>query len=187
MDALESGRDMVTLMTLHACKGLEFPVVFIIGLEDGMLPFSRGGEPGAQPDEDEEEERRLCFVGMTRAMRELTMTFCRYRMLRGAEMRTVRSRFLCSLSPDEVEAVTISKKPSTRRKAPHARGRLPDDIESWEIGTLVRHPTYGLGEITSFRRGPRRTHVRVAFRDGTDQSWVLEFADLTRVDYDEVE
>ena len=187
VDAVKSERDMVTLMTLHACKGLEFPVVFIIGLEDGILPFSRGDVPQGQSEEDEEEERRLCFVGMTRAMRELTMTCCRYRMLRGAETRTVRSRFLHALPPDEVERVMVSEKPSTHRKASHSRGRLPDDIELWEIGTLVRHPTYGLGRITSFHRGPKRTHVSVAFQDGTDQSWVLEFADLTRVQCDEVE
>jgi len=187
VDAVERGRPLVTLMTLHACKGLEYPVVFMIGLEDGMLPFVRGGEVREQTIEDEEEERRLCFVGMTRGMRELNMSRCRYRMLRGVETRTICSRFLAALPDDEVERVTISDKPSAGRTASHPGGRLPDDVDLWEVGSLVRHPTYGLGKVTWFRRGAKRTHVKVAFENGTDHTWVLEFADLTRVDYDEVE
>ncbi len=67
------------------------------------------------------------------------------------------------------------------------RGELPDDIALWEVGTLVRHPLHGLGQILSLHRGPRRTHVDVAFKDGSNRSWVLEFAKLERVDYDDVE
>ncbi|MCP4590385.1 MAG: UvrD-helicase domain-containing protein [bacterium] len=185
-DTVDSSRGVVTLMTLHACKGLEFPVVFIIGLEDGTLPFSRTGEINGRDDDEEEEERRLCFVGMTRTMHTLTMTHCRYRLLRGAETRMVKSRFLRALPEAEVEWISpVEQKPPSHRSAV-SHGRLPDDIELWEVGTLVRHPSRGLGQITTLRRGHKRTHVRVAFQDGADQSWVLEFADLTRVDYDEV-
>ena len=187
VDSVESGQAMVTLMTLHACKGLEFSVVFMMGLEDGLLPLSRGGESSAQAIEDEEEECRLCFVGMTRAMRELNMINCRRRMFRGVEMPAMHSRFIRVLPADEVERVTIAGKPSPRRKTAQPGGQLPEDIDLWEIGSLVRHPARGLGKVTFFRRGAQRTHVSVAFQDGSDESWVLEFADLTRVDYDEVE
>ncbi len=187
VDSVESGRGAVTLMTLHACKGLEFPVVFMIGLEEGTLPFSRSGEANRSSIEDEEEERRLCFVGMTRAKRELNMIHCRYRMFRGVETRTVRSDFLRALGDDDIDRVNLSGEPSPHRKGSPFRGQLPDDIELWEVGSLVRHPSRGLGRVTLLRRGLKRTHVRVSFQDGTDQAWVLEFADLTRVDYDEVE
>ncbi|MFH0979958.1 MAG: UvrD-helicase domain-containing protein [Planctomycetota bacterium] len=186
VDAVESGRELVTLMTLHACKGLEFPVVFIIGLEEGTLPFSRSGDFDARLDEDEEEERRLCFVGMTRAMRALNLTHCRYRMLRGVEMRMVRSPFLYALPRDEVESVNLCDRAAAPRQRTSSDSRLPDDVELWEVGTLVRHPQYGLGRVTWLRRGAKRTHVGVTFKNGTDHNWVLEFADLTRVDYDEV-
>lgn len=187
VDAVDSGLGAVTLMTLHACKGLEFPVVFMIGLEDGILPLSRRGESNTQSIEDEEEERRLCFVGMTRTMRELNMTNCRFRLMRGVETRMMRSRFLYAIGGEEIERVSVSSKPSARRMASSSHGRLPDDIELWEVGSLVRHPARGLGRITSFHRGAKRTHVSIAFKDGTDDAWVLEFADLTRVDYDDVE
>ena len=65
-------------------------------------------------------------------------------------------------------------------------GRLPDDVAEWEIGTLVEHPTHGLGQVMAMHRGAKRTHVDVLFRDGSRRSWVLEFADLRRVDYHDV-
>jgi hypothetical protein len=66
------------------------------------------------------------------------------------------------------------------------RTRLPADIDRWAVGSLVRHPQLGIGQITALERGARRTHVNVQFRDGLQRTWVLEFANLTRVEYDEV-
>jgi len=86
--------DAVTLMTLHASKGLEFPVVFLVGLEEGLLPHVRSGEGG---DDDIEEERRLVYVGMTRAMEELNLTYARSRMVFGARGYNMPSRFLADL------------------------------------------------------------------------------------------
>lgn len=92
-DAVDSANGSVTLMTLHAAKGLEFKAVAVIGLEEGQLPHSR-----ARESQDElEEERRLCFVGITRAMRRLHLTSARYRTLRGIPERTIPSRFLDEL------------------------------------------------------------------------------------------
>jgi len=171
----------VTLMTLHAAKGLEFGVVYIVGLEDGMLPFRRHDES----DVDEEEERRLLFVGMTRAKTRLTLSSARYRMLRGVTERTVRSGFLDELPSDEVEWIrTEAAQPSSRRN--QANGRLPDDIAEWRPGTLVRHPSFGLGQILSLSRGTKRSHAAVQFENGKRESFVLEYADLTRVDFDDI-
>ncbi len=187
VDAVRDGTGMVTLMTLHAAKGLEFDRVYIIGVEDGLLPFRRMNGAGDPADTDEEEERRLCFVGITRARKHLTLSRARYRMLRGTTQRTTRSPFLDEL-PEEGVEWPESDTPTRRRgtSPPSPRGRLPEDVEEWTVGTLVRHPEHGLGQVLSIHRGPRRTHVDVQFQSGGQRSWVLEFADLTRVDYDEV-
>jgi DNA helicase-2/ATP-dependent DNA helicase PcrA len=180
VDTVRDGVGVVTLMTLHAAKGLEFDAVYIVGLEAGLLPFQRR-EDG---DGDEEEERRLLFVGMTRARKRLTLSHARFRMQRGSSVRTVRSPFLDEMPADEIEWDRVGIALRHGQKGGTA-GRLPDDIEAWSVGTLVRHEVRGLGQIVSLERGARRTHVKVRFRDGSEQSWVLEFARLTRVDYDE--
>ncbi|RJP37882.1 MAG: ATP-dependent DNA helicase PcrA [Phycisphaerales bacterium] len=177
--------DAVTLMTLHSAKGLEFPVVYVTGLEEGVLPMRRGDEEG-ETEADIEEERRLCFVGFTRAKGQLTLTWARYRLLRGVATRRVRSRFLDEVPADLLEWEGVRPDGRPRRAEPHQEGRLPDDVEEWTIGTIVEHPTCGLGRIVSFLRGGRRTHVEVAFQDGRRRSWVLEFSDLKRVDYYDV-
>jgi len=183
VDAIHDQRAAVTLMTLHAAKGLEFPVVHMIGLENGLLPLRRNGEEG-----DEEEERRLCFVGMTRARKHLTMSRARYRMLRGITERTVRSPFLDQLPREGVEWIGVEERGSHAKEgASPTTGRgLPEDIELWAVGTLVRHPLHGLGQVVSMNRGARRTHVEVQFQQGQTRSWVLEFAQLERVEFDEV-
>ena len=161
--------------------GLEFDVVYLLGLEESLLPFRRSGESMC----DEEEERRLLFVGMTRAKQRLTLSHAQYRMMRGVTERTIRSSFLDELPNDEIEWVESSEPPGGR-VGQQNRGRLPDDIAEWTIGTLVRHPVCGLGRIMLLQRGARRTHVDVLFEDGARKTWVLEFADLTRVDFDEL-
>lgn len=185
IDGLRSEQGAVTLMTLHAAKGLEFPIVYIVGLEEGLLPMQRRDDG----DTDMEEERRLLFVGMTRAEQHLTLTHARYRTLRGMTQRTVRSPFLDELPSDAIEWIgdigaTDGQGSEAGSKASQA---LPPDIELWEVGTLVRHPAFGLGQIMSMHGGPRRTHVDVQFKDGPRRSWVLEFAPLQRVDFHEVE
>ncbi len=182
LDSLKDGCGTVTLSTLHAAKGLEFPVVYVTGLEERLLPLRRREEDNI----DIEEERRLLFVGMTRAKKRLTLSHARFRMMRGVTERTVRSFFLDELPRDEIEWIAPVARP-VRRDRSVPRGQLPDDIESWEVGTLVRHPTHGLGRIMSMHRGVRRTHVDVKFKGGPSRSWVLEFAQLERVDFDEIE
>ena len=183
IDNVREGSECVTLMTLHAAKGLEFSVVYIVGLEEGMLPFQRRDENGIE--ENREEERRLLFVGITRAKRCLTLSHVRYRMLRGSSPRMTRSPFLNELPTRHIEwtSVGLDEPLPGRRDDP---GRRPDDIEQWRVGTLVRHPAHGLGRIMSIHRGNKRTHVDVQFADGPRLSWVLEFSGLKRVDFDDV-
>lgn len=179
LDGVEDSDNRVTLMTLHAAKGLEFPLVYIIGLEENMIPFRRSEEEIV----DMEEERRLLFVGMTRAKNTLTLSHARYRMLHGREERTVRSPFLDELPQDELQWRSEVKEPG-RPKAFNAG--LPPDIKEWGVGTLVNDRIYGLGRILSIRSGGRRTLADIEFRSGPKKTFVLEFCSLERVDFDEV-
>ncbi len=185
-DTIDEHAGRVTLMTLHASKGLEFPMVFIVGLEDELLPFRRDQDDWG----DKEEERRLCFVGMTRTKEELTLTHTRWRMRRGRIQRNVRSPFIEELPAEEIEWLPEQTDGFSTAGSRHGRsapsGQLPHDIEQWQVGTLVRHPRYDLGQVIAIRRGASRTHATIKFQSGDQQTFVLEFADLTRVDFDEV-
>ena len=97
-DSLSESRPEVTLMTLHNAKGLEFPIVFVIGLEEGLFPHQRSLDEG-----DEAEERRLCYVGMTRARQSLTLTHAHSRTIFGVRGYNLPSRFLSELPADEIE------------------------------------------------------------------------------------
>jgi len=184
-DTVDPAQGAVTLMTLHAAKGLEFPVVAIVGLEEGLLPHSRSNESEAAL----EEERRLCFVGITRAMRRLMLTSARYRTMRGISERTLPSRFLSELDPrhtimsDQADPFAegwdepIDEDVPTRRA--QAVARSPRGAH-FEIGARVRHPQFGVGTVESFTGGAG-ARVRVKFRDVGVKTLVLEYARLTRV------
>ena len=153
-DNLRDEEGIVTLMTLHNAKGLEYPVVFIIGCEDGVFPHSRAIEAG-----DLEEERRLCYVGITRAKRELYLTYARTRTLYGGRDWNLRSRFIDEIPAeltdrDEEEVSGIggatrwSGGPAPRRH--RRRGR------SFALGDDVVHAQFGEGVVTGTRaRRPR--------------------------------
>ncbi|HRX85169.1 MAG TPA: UvrD-helicase domain-containing protein [Phycisphaerae bacterium] len=185
VDAVEEDTGKLTLMTLHAAKGLEFPRVYVIALEDGMLPFCR---QEYDPTYDEEEERRLCFVGMTRAKQFLTLSHADYRMVRGVAERKTRSQFLDELPRGEIERVDGGTGSADKgRRAPRNRSALPADIERWQVHGLVRHPEYDLGRIVWIRLAGAQTRVHVAFQCGHEQTFLLAYADLTRVEFDEVD
>ena len=181
VDALDDETERVTLMTLHAAKGLEFPVAYLIGLEDGLLPLKRQDDGTT----DMEEERRLLFVGITRAKQRLTLTHARYRLLRGTSERTVQSPFLDELPRDALEWHSDDSTVQNSRRRTRS-GTLPEDIELWAVGSLVRDPIHGLGQVLSIQRGSRRTQVAVQFRNGPRRNFLLEFAQLERVDFDDV-
>lgn len=183
VDSVRGGTGAITLMTLHAAKGLEFAVVYIVGLERDILPFRRTEEVYS----DEEEERRLLFVGMTRAKAQLTLSHAQYRMLRGSAERTTRSPFLDELPEGEVEWGQLGIPPARGLRASGSDSDgLPDDIEEWTIGTLVQHPEHGLGQVMSIHRTVGRTYVGVQFKDGSRRSLALEIVPLRRVDFDDI-
>jgi DNA helicase-2/ATP-dependent DNA helicase PcrA len=107
VDKIKDSGGAVTLMTLHAAKGLEFPFVAIAGMEDGLLPHSRAVGFNASPDEME-EERRLAFVGITRAMKQLLLSYARYRMIRGLTERTIASQFLKELPDETLDEIDLT-------------------------------------------------------------------------------
>ncbi|HEU5115768.1 MAG TPA: UvrD-helicase domain-containing protein [Isosphaeraceae bacterium] len=196
----ESGA--VTLMTLHAAKGLEFPVVFVVGLEQGLLPHSRASES----ESELEEERRLLFVGITRAEKELYLSHCRVREFRGQRAVAMPSLFLGEL-PEEPMTVRDYSEPSsglpawTPRRNPPAPSRRPmpgslpgfristaadlaasgvgeaglgsKDLASFQPGVTVVHPQYGIGRLVAVDgAGPNRKG-RVAFTVGGERTFVL--------------
>jgi DNA helicase-2/ATP-dependent DNA helicase PcrA len=173
-DKIDLAGGAVTLMTVHAAKGLEFPTVYIAGLEDGLLPHSRAVAAGPQ---DIEEERRLFFVGMTRAMRRLVLTRAQYRMMRGFSERTMASRFLRELPRDELAVTDFS-----------GGGDRYDDLVAdvddrlCTPGRLVRHREYGLGRVTWAETARGRPWIRVRFPAYGDKTFALQFAELEIVD-----
>jgi len=188
VDSVELSGGFVTLMTLHAAKGLEFPVVYMIGLEDGLLPHRRAvlGDDG-----DLEEERRLCFVGMTRAQKRLTLTHARYRMVRGLTERTVASRFLRELPADEVRTVSRSASPRLRPASHFGQYQAEETAEDFEddpefrIGQRVCHPEYGKGRVMALDRRGRQIYVRVYFDDHGLRAFALEHAELSLLEYED--
>jgi ATP-dependent DNA helicase UvrD/PcrA len=180
-DAMDDERAEVTLMTLHNAKGLEFPVVFMIGLEEGLFPHQRSLE-----EHNEEEERRLCYVGMTRAREQLSLTHARSRTIFGARSYNLPSRFLSELPADGVEQhrqAPAWSAPSLSASVPTFAGRRPPRVErevpALSIGDEVRHETLGEGIVTGLDRDGI---VVVRFRDDrSERRLVLGYAPLERV------
>ena len=178
-DAAAGGRG-VTLSTLHAAKGLEFPAVFVVGLEEGYLPHGQSGE-----DEDElEEERRLLYVGMTRAKNELTLTLARRRLVYGKVMPRLESRFVAEIPQDAVEERTFgTTRPAVFRSSFAVEDEsqevdLPDTGEL-KRGRRVRHPRYGYGVILAQEGSGDETRLTVYFDRAGRKKFVARYADLT--------
>jgi DNA helicase-2/ATP-dependent DNA helicase PcrA len=182
---------LVTLMTLHNAKGLEYPIVFIIGCEEGVFPHSRSLDEGSL-----EEERRLCYVGITRAMRDLTLTYARRRTLFGAESFGLRSRFLDEIptqltdSTDEAIGSGAGRlgAPAAGRGGPGiwaaaavagssiSAGRSP--LPAYRIGEDVVHAAFGEGVVTGLDRDGI-VIVRFA-ADGSERRLLAAFAPVSR-------
>jgi len=177
VDAIDERLGAVTLMTLHAAKGLEFDVVFMVGLEQGLLPHERSEIERA----DIEEERRLCFVGMTRARRRLTLTHARWRDFRGVTYRRSKSIFLKELPESEVEWLRIGPDGEVDSEREDDEPELPAsslDFLDWRKGQLVRHPEFGVGRVLWIQPRNRRTHAGVYFSAYGEKTLVLEYANL---------
>jgi DNA helicase-2/ATP-dependent DNA helicase PcrA len=162
-------------MTLHTAKGLEFENVFIIGVEEGLLPHERSN---ADNDEYElEEERRLFFVGITRAKTGLYISYAQYRKIRGQQLRTIPSQFLFELGLD------FTDRPQEGQYCcddydDSGRGRI--DL-NFAVGQVVRHKFFGLGTVKEFIDMGEDSVVVVKFNTGQTISLMLKYADLAKM------
>jgi DNA helicase-2/ATP-dependent DNA helicase PcrA len=192
-DTRRDDEGMATLMTLHNAKGLEYPIVFLIGMEEGVFPHSRALDEGGL-----EEERRLCYVGITRAMRDLYLTYARRRNVFGSVSPGLPSRFLQELPDDLLDEES--------RPAPRGGGMLGrasswasaaagaatsaagvggsrssgggGDAPSFRMGDDVGHPAFGEGVVTGVEPGGIVV-IRFA-KDGSERKLMAEYAPLTR-------
>jgi len=197
-DKMDETAASVTLMTLHLSKGLEYPVVFIVGLEEGLFP-SRQSFDSLDPSALE-EERRLCYVGMTRAEKKLFMTHARQRFLRGTQEYFPPSRFLSEIPPEFISR--CSAIPSPRRfssfgddssdqrsyKKSFQENIFPDyespqENPEWAFkkGMKVRHPIFGLGIVHQLEGEGENKKVTVLFNSTTLKKFALRFARLERL------
>ena len=171
-DAIEEERSLVTLMTLHNAKGLEFRAVFLIGMEEGVFPHSRSIE-----EQGLEEERRLCYVGLTRAQERLVLTHAAARSLWGSRGYNLPSRFLDELPQEEIERDRLRPSSWTGYGSPTVTVRR--DVPSLSTGDSVRHSTLGEGVVTAIAPDGIVT-VRFA-DDGVERRLMLEYAPLEKV------
>jgi DNA helicase-2/ATP-dependent DNA helicase PcrA len=174
-DAIRGEGSLVTLMTLHNAKGLEFRAVYLIGMEEGIFPHSRSIE-----EQGIEEERRLAYVGMTRAMEKLTLLHASSRSLYGGRNYNLPSRFLDELPQKHVERERLRPASWSGYGSPRAAEVVPrEDIPSLATGDSVRHSTLGEGVVTRIEPGGVVT-VRFA-DDGAERRLMLDYAPLEKI------
>ena len=176
-DHMKGNGGAITMMTLHAAKGLEFPVVAMIGLEEGCLPHARARESMA----DLEEERRLCFVGITRAQERLILTKAGSRMIRGITERTVTSPFLAEMPAERIETTDRTGVSSYGGGGYGTPSRTPSKYPRLSKGTLVRHAKFGLGRIAEIDETPVQAKAVVDFNAAGRKTLILEYAKLEPV------
>lgn len=173
--ALEAGegqadayQDAVQLMTLHSAKGLEFPQVFIVGMEEGMFPSQMSLDEGGRL----EEERRLAYVGVTRAMRKLTITYAETRRLYGKEVYHRPSRFIGELPEECVEEVRL--RASVTRLVKHASMGTPISANDsgFKLGQRVKHATFGEGTVINLEGSGEHSRLQIAFQ-GEGIKWLV--------------
>jgi DNA helicase-2/ATP-dependent DNA helicase PcrA len=180
-DVYNETSGQVAMMTLHAAKGLEFEHVFIIGLETGLLPHER-----ANGNQDElEEERRLFFVGVTRAKTNLHVSYARYRMFRGQLLRTIPSQFLYEIGADFIHQVPELEEEVQQCRLPPAPRSQPQPTAParpapYMPGELVRHKSFGLGRVKKFVDMGANSVIVISFNSGQTKSLLLQYAELTK-------
>jgi DNA helicase-2/ATP-dependent DNA helicase PcrA len=194
LDAYDRSDERITLMTLHAAKGLEFPVVFMAGMEEGLFPHSRTVDDG----DALEEERRLCYVGMTRAMEKLYLTRARRRRIYGTYQFNPPSRFLAEIPThlfDEEPVVNkvaasqhnlaglfelaIEETIAEEAEKPFAEVEVvPDAEEGLQLGMRVRHVKFGVGKVCRLEGSGENQKVTIYFNSVGSKKLLLKFAGL---------
>jgi DNA helicase-2/ATP-dependent DNA helicase PcrA len=175
-DQLEDDEGQVTLMTLHNAKGLEYPVVFLVGMEDGVFPHVRSL---TEPDELE-EERRLCYVGITRAEERLYVTHANHRTLWGGTSYNPPSRFLRELPAALVDERSAKKTGSAAKRA-RDREVLEIGGEEFVIGARVIHTKFGEGTVAALAGDGEQAEVTVDFDSVGRKQLLLAYAPLVRI------
>lgn len=198
IDSLDEAEDYVMLMTLHSAKGLEFPYVYMCGMEDGLFP-SYMTIVNDDPEEIE-EERRLCYVGITRAKKRLTMTYAKSRMVRGSTQYNMLSRFVKEISP---ELFDLGAKPENTKQ--ESRIQRPSDFSrkqttkvataygkafqvnkaaalDYTVGDMVRHIKFGVGTVINIVDGGKDYEVTVDFEKSGVKKMFASFAKLKLID-----
>jgi DNA helicase II / ATP-dependent DNA helicase PcrA len=174
----QAGEDGVQLMTLHSAKGLEFPLVLLAGLEEGLFPSGRSLEEAGRL----EEERRLAYVGITRARQQLVLSYAETRRLHGQDHYGVPSRFLREIPANLLREVRPKHKatamawPARRGAAP--RGHAPLEGPGLRLGQNVRHPSFGTGVVTDVEGSGAHARVQVNFDEAGSKWLVLAYANL---------
>jgi DNA helicase-2/ATP-dependent DNA helicase PcrA len=204
IDEYDKSVERVTLMTLHAAKGLEYPVVFIVGVEEKLLPHSRSmGSPG-----ELEEERRLFYVGLTRARERLYLTYSQTRYLYNHLEFQEPSRFLRDIAPEHIRGWSLPGRASTARtmlfddedqdqtyrppekpvyrpqRASRSAAATPSVVNimiPYQIGDLVEHPDFGRGVVTAKSGDLEDLKIRVAFEGMGSKLLAVKFAQLKKV------
>ena len=177
--ALEAGEaqgdsfdDCVQLMTLHSAKGLEFPLVFIAGIEEGLFPHHMSSEDPIRL----EEERRLCYVGMTRAMQQLYLTYAESRRIHGSDNRPLPSRFLREIPAELIQEVRARSGVTRPIHTPTAD--LSDPSSGYRLGQRVLHPKFGEGVVLNAEGQGGSARVHVNFESAGAKWLVLAYANL---------
>jgi len=171
IDTWENKRDAVTLMTLHSVKGLEFPVVFITGLEEGLFPIVSS----FYNIKELEEERRLFYVGMTRAMKKLYLSYAKRRMKAGNMFEQRRSRFLDEIP---IELVIQHTSKDDRRARIYETSRVRSQALNLSVGLLVEHEIFGIGIVREISGYGDNTRVLVDFENFGRKLLLLKYANL---------
>jgi len=184
IDNLTDDNDKVVLMTLHSAKGLEFPYVYIVGMEEGIFPgyMSINAE---NPDEEIEEERRLCYVGITRAMKKLSLSAAKQRMVRGNIQFNRISRFITEIPRYLLKMNTGPEKgvskpyqtPAPRQFAGSNLGTL-----DFQVGDRVKHIKFSIGTVLDITKGGKDYEVTVEFGGYGVRKLLASFAKLVKVD-----
>ena len=173
IDELDDAAEAVTLMTLHTAKGLEFPIIFIVGMEDGVFPHSRSlGDPA-----ELEEERRICYVGITRAQEKLFLTHAWQRMLFGASNFNPPSRFLGEI-PDHLVAMAPKR---TRTKREQGLSSAPTvSADEIGVGDRVLHGKWGAGIVEEITGTGDRAEAYVIFDEHGRKRLMLAYAPMKK-------
>jgi len=172
----EAWEDCIQMMTLHTAKGLEFPVVFLCGMEDGLFPHQRS----LNDAEGLEEERRLCYVGATRAMKQLFLTYAEQRRLHGMDSFGTPSRFISEIPEDLIEEI----RPRIQISRPVAAGRFRAPVDELapgvKLGARVRHKKFGEGVILKVEGQGPQANIQVNFASLGVKIMMLEYLEVVR-------